>query len=159
MKNWSHVNRLNWSQFTEPSNRTVVRSGHWFFLHGTVLHVKQTAKMAGSRFSWSNHTVRSGFQNHGYFHQFNYIYKWKLKLWKHATGIDGEMHTKVSNAELDLAITYVFLCWCVIGSFPCSLFQLNRNDLLLMKMPEIMILFQQKRNPFVLRYSSNKFNF
>ena len=133
MKNWSHVNRLNWSQFTEPSNRTVVRSGHWFFLHGTVLHVKQTAKMAGSRFSWSNHTVRSGFQNHGYFHQFNYIYKWKLKLWKHAIGIDEEMHTKVSNAELHLTITYLFLCWCVIGSFPCSLFKLNRNDLLLMK--------------------------
>ena len=33
------------------------------FLHGTVLHPKQTVKLNGSRLSQSDHTVRFGFQN------------------------------------------------------------------------------------------------
>ena len=37
--------------------------GSLFFSHRTVLEAKRTAKMNGSRFFQSDHTVRSGFQN------------------------------------------------------------------------------------------------
>ena len=37
--------------------------GFLFFSHREVLEAKRTAKMSGSRFSRSDRTVRSGFQN------------------------------------------------------------------------------------------------
>ena len=41
----------------------MVRTGPFFF-HEPVLEAKRTTKMSGSRFSQSDRTVRSGFQNH-----------------------------------------------------------------------------------------------
>ena len=51
---------------TNRSNRGLYGS-LFFFFHGTVLHVKQTVKMAGLRFFRLDRTVLSGFQNHALF--------------------------------------------------------------------------------------------
>ena len=52
---------------TIRTSKTGHGSRNWavgqLFLHGTILHPKQTVKFNGSRFSRSDHTVRSGFQN------------------------------------------------------------------------------------------------
>ena len=48
---------------TERSDRGL--DGSMLFLHGTVLHLKWTMKVNGSRISRSDHTVRSGFNNLG----------------------------------------------------------------------------------------------
>ena len=46
-----------------PCGPTTVRMGHCFFSHRAVLEAKKTAKLRGPRFSQSDHTVQSGFQN------------------------------------------------------------------------------------------------
>ena len=40
--------------------------GSLLFSHRVVIEAKKTAKLRGLRFLWSNHTVRSGFQNHAF---------------------------------------------------------------------------------------------
>ena len=62
--------RLETRQPPEPCEPvTIHRSdrgldGSMLFSHGTVLHLKQTAKVNGSRVSRSDRTVRSGFKKH-----------------------------------------------------------------------------------------------
>ena len=50
-------------------NQAVQLRSIWFtvFFHGTVLHVKQTVKIAGLRFFRLDRTVLFGFQNHALF--------------------------------------------------------------------------------------------
>ena len=50
---------------TRQSDRDLY--GSLLFLHRTILHVKQTVKMAGLRFFQSDRTIRFGFQNHSWF--------------------------------------------------------------------------------------------
>ena len=52
---------------TVRSNRD--SHGSLLFSHRAVLEAKRTEKMSSSRFSRSNHTVQSGFQNHGNFYK------------------------------------------------------------------------------------------
>ena len=57
------LNLKSWSWFTESGGQTAIHVGPYFFLHGTVLHPKQTVKLKGSRIFRSDNTVRFGFQN------------------------------------------------------------------------------------------------
>ena len=67
--------RFKWKQGTVRSSLvTVLRTVRFdrssyrslLFSHGAVLEAKRTTKMSSSRFSQSDHTVQSGFQNLGY---------------------------------------------------------------------------------------------
>ena len=62
-KQRNHLNLKSWSRFTESGGQTAIHVGPYFFLHGTVLHPKQTVKLKGSRIFRSDSTVRFGFQN------------------------------------------------------------------------------------------------
>ena len=56
-------NLKNRSRFSEPYGPTTVRMACCLFPIERFLKLKKTTKLSGSRFSLSDHTVRSGFQN------------------------------------------------------------------------------------------------